>query len=188
MLTLADCNQVVNPDDDFYRKKANPTFYQMRAAYNTHLAGLDCLGMIDPALYVSMHRTHHVNRLIAYHCHLLIWNIDEQQLDRRCRAIRAKTDAFVEYATSAHFEPVKAADLRQVLWYCTKTPRSQYQLHRRETHRLRQYKRHINGVNAVRLYAETGRRTLEELTLAHGQGQAILNRTLRDARRWERRG
>ena len=189
LLTLIDRNQVINPDIDLNGRKENPTFDQIHSAYDRRLAGLDCLGMLDAALYVSMQRTHYVDRLINYHCHVLVWNTTAAAMEERCQAIRATTEPFLSYATSADAKPVNAADLLQVLWYSTKTPRSQYQLHRRHlSRRLKQFKRPINGVNSVRLYAELGRRTLEELTLAHGQGKAVLTRMLRDARRWERRG
>ncbi|WP_131197004.1 hypothetical protein [Lichenihabitans psoromatis] len=188
MLTLIDRKQMVDPDLDHNGKRVNPTFEQIRSAYSRHLVGLDCIGMIDAALFVSLQRTHHVERLIGYHCHVLVWNIDEEKLDQRCRQIRMRIKAFVPHATSADFKRVRPTDLLQVLWYSTKTPRSQYQLHQRETRRLKQYKRGINGVNSVRLYAELGRRTLTELTLAHGQGHRVLSSTLRDARRWRLRG
>jgi hypothetical protein len=45
----------------------------------------------------------------------------------------------------------------------------------------------INGVNAVRLYAEMANVTLDQLTIAGGQGFPVLQALDEDARRWRRK-
>ena len=51
----------------------------------------------------------------------------------------------------------------------------------------RQYKGAINGVNAVRLYAEMANVTLDQLTIAGGQGMPIQQALDQDAQRWRRK-
>ena len=65
---------------------------------------------------------------------------------------------------SPHWRPAPVALVT------TKAPRKQYQLWRREKGSLKQYKRAINGVNSVRLFAAMQGITLEELTLAGAPG------------------
>jgi hypothetical protein len=139
--------------------------------------------MVDPALYVSARRTHHVDRFIQFHAHALVWGIKEQEIREYCEEWRPSMRAGLSYATSVDVRRVRSGDLLQVIWYTTKAPRSQYQLWQRtRTGTLKQYKRAINGVNSVRLYAALKRATLAQLALAGGEGIELLERSLRDAR------
>lgn len=88
------------------------------------------------------------------------------------------------YATAAEFERVRDGDLRQMLWYVCKASYKQYQLWKGENS-LRQWDRPINGVNSVRLYAELHNATLDQLTIASGEGRAFLKALRQDARGWQ---
>lgn len=181
-LTVIDRTAVVVPEGE-QGDRTGPSLKQIREIYWQHLKGLNFFGMIDPSLYVSTQRTHQVPRLIQFHVHALVWGIDETGLDEVCERIRARANTMVPGATPAEFSAVQDGDLRQVIWYTTKMPRKQYQLWRRASGRLKQYKRAINGVNAVRLLEEMRTTTLDQLALAGGEGVEILKRSLQDARR-----
>jgi hypothetical protein len=79
---------------------------------------------------------------------------------------------------------LKEGDLLQMAWYVSKMPRKQYQLWKRPTETLKQYKRDINGVNSVRLYAAMHGFSLEQLAVASGKGVHVLERTLQDTTNW----
>jgi hypothetical protein len=179
-LTAIDRRQIINPDAQF-DEPLSPTISEMRAAYGRLLTGLNFIGMLDPALYVSAQRTHGVTRFIQFHIHALVWGIEKKDLDAFCDDIRLTSDALLPYASSVKYAQVRAGDLLQVVWYTTKTPRSQYQVWRRQKGSLQQYKRAINGVNSVRLFAAMQDVTLDDLTLAGGAGMPVLKRTRKDA-------
>jgi hypothetical protein len=146
-------------------------------------AGLNCLGMIDVACYVSSAQvlaSRGASHSYLPHFHGLVWGISERELERRCAFIRLKMKTFFKYATSAKFRRVEPGDLGQVLWYVIKAPQKQYQLWRQQDNHIRQWKRKINGVNSVRIYAEMRDVTLDKLTVANGAGKKLLARTLAD--------
>lgn len=141
-----------------------------REVYVNVLSGLDYIGMIEPALYVSMNRTHDFQRCLVVHCHVLAWGTSEAELQER-RETRAKgMKAFLPYASAFDFAKVDRRDLHQMLWYVFKLPNQQYQLHRRSSGSFKQFDRKINGVNAVRVFHAMRRLSLADLALAGGQG------------------
>jgi hypothetical protein len=186
-LTVTDRRQIVYPGHDEEQGFKSPTVEQIRETYSQLLRRLDYIGMLEPALYVSAHRTHHVSRFIHYHVHALVWSIERRKLDEICKDIRANIGALLPYATAADYEPVTRATLLYVLNYATKMPRHQYQLWKRpQTTSYQQYKRNINGVNSVRLYGAMRDITLDQLVLSGGKGDRILKRMMRDLQSWRR--
>ncbi|MDX7953825.1 hypothetical protein P7D22_21925 [Lichenihabitans sp. Uapishka_5] len=185
LLTLLDRNQVWRPErDDGHSITAGPSLADIRQAYARHLQGLDAVGMIETALYVSAQRVLGSNRVMHFHLHALVWNVDEEALQARCAAVNDEIRPVFGYATAADARLIEQGDLMQVAWYLAKAPRKQYQVHRKDNDRVKQFKRAINGVNAVRLYAELGRYTLDQLTLASGGGRDVLRGMLTDLQRW----
>jgi hypothetical protein len=179
-VTLTDARQVVNPDED---SDENPTIAQIASVYRHLLRGLNYVGMLDPGLYVSAQRTHDVDRFIHYHLHALVWGITKKKLDAILEDIRPEIWPLLSYATAADVKLVRKHSLLQMVWYVAKAPRKQYQLWRRRRGSLKQYKRQINGVNSVRLFAAMQDITLDQLTLAGGEGLRVLNRARRDVDR-----
>jgi hypothetical protein len=128
-------------------------------------------------------RLDHTDKVQPFHA--LVWGVGEERLKEHCKRLRKKVRAVLPYATSADYRQVNEGDLLQMLWYMTKAPRKQYQLYRRpETGTLAQFKRDINGVNSVLLHREMAHMTLDQLTLAGGEGKKLLKRTMRDTKRW----
>lgn len=180
-LTVIDTRQKVSPGTGPQGEDEGPSLSQIRQTYFRLLRGLNYFGMIDAALYVSTRRTHQVPRIIQYHVHAVVWGISEEDLDLICEEIREEISALLPGATPALPKPVRVGGLRQVIWYTMKMPRKQYQLWKRASGRLKQYKRQIQGVNAVRLYDALRNVNLDQLTLAGGQGTkcwSVLARTL----------
>jgi hypothetical protein len=107
-----------------------------------------------------------------------------EELAAVCKAIGKQIKPLLPYATAVEFERVRDGDLLQMLWYVCKTPYKQYQVWQGENS-LRQWKRDLNGVNSVRLYAELRNATLDQLTLAGGEGRAFLKALRRDIQGWQ---
>lgn len=183
LVTLIDRRQIVRGPDPAGWRRPDPTFREIRRAYAAAMMGLDYVGMLDPALFVSTQHQEGVPRFIQWHLHALVWNTSQTDLDTWAEGVRATMDAYLPGASSVDIAPVEPADLLQVLWYTAKMPRKQYQVSRRESGSLQQYKRQINGVNAVRLYAALRPLRLPHLTLAGGAGRLIRRHTLRAAAR-----
>lgn len=173
-VTLIDHRQIVRGPGA--RWIPDPTFDEIRKSYVAAMAGLHFVGMLDPALYVSAQRLERVPRFVQWHLHALVWNISEAELDAWAVRIRAQMHAYLPGASSVDTAPVRDGDLFQMIWYTAKMPRKQYQLWRRGSGTLKQYKRQINGVNSVRLYAALRDLRLTDLTLAGGWGRIIRRR------------
>ena len=187
LLTIIDKKMRWFPDGDGPMRVKTPKLTDVRSAYLKHLAGLNAIGMVDAGFFVSARRFFNVDRFIHLHLHAVVWGVDEVTLRARCEDIRGKIFALTPYTTAAAFTPICHGDLRQVLWYSTKTARKQHQVHIKDSGRPRHFKRAINGVNAVRLYAALGRTPLDQLTLASGQGADVRAGMLRDLQRWRDR-
>jgi hypothetical protein len=157
---------------------------QMRATYQKALRGLHFIGMLDPALYVSTQRTHSVPRFIQFHVHALVWGVRAKDLAAFFEGTRDEVSSLLPYTTSVDVKHIRDGDLLQVIWYTTKMPRKQYQLWKRESGSFQQYKRNINGANSVRLFNAIHDVTLDQLTLAGGEGTRILKLVLQDAEQW----
>ena len=134
--------------------------------------------MLDVSPYVSsvgaLRMGFHGSHVYLPHFHGLVWGCSEEELEWKCAFMRTKMKTFFKYATSVQYQLVNPGDLAQVVWYMTKAPRKQYQLWRRADEHVRQFKRAINGVNAVRLYAEMRDVTLDQLVIANRQGAKVL--------------
>lgn len=183
-VTLIDRRQIVRGPDTTRFSCPDPTFREIRRTYAAAMAGLDYVGLLDPALFVSTQHQEGVPRFILWHLHALVWNTSQADLDAWAEGVRATMEAYLPGASSVDISLVRPADFLQVLWYTAKMPRKQYQLWKRERGSLQQYKGQINGVNAVRLYAALRPLRLPYMTLAGGAGRRIRRRTLRAAARW----
>jgi hypothetical protein len=180
-VTLIDRRHIVNPDPEYSEDWADYDLWKIRAAYVDPLFGLNHIGMLDVALYVSTQRTHGVDRFLHFHVHALVWGITERKLRKHRGRLWERWPLF-PYASAVKCTPINPEDLLQMVWYTTKAPRSQYQVWKRATGRLKQAKRDLNGVNAVRVYAAMKDVTLDKLTLAGGEGNQVREQSLRDAR------
>lgn len=183
-LTLIDRQQIVRPRDPESFQRPNPSFRAIRRSYARALRGFDYVGMLDPALYVSTQWVERVPRFVLWHLHALVWNTSTAALDRWAEGARWSMRPYLKGASSVDIAKVRNGDLHQVIWYTAKMPRKQYQLWTREKGSLQQYKRQINGVNAVRLYAQMSELTLPNLTLAGGFGRPILQETIEASHSW----
>ena len=182
-VTIIDRRQIIDPDLDLNSRTENPTWEAIRSAYRAHLQGFDYFGMLDSALFVSAQRVFRKNRFVHVHLHALVWNTDEAALEAaKLRTQRAIHPLF-SYTHAFDYSSIDPSDFLQVLWYVNKAPRKQYQAHFRTTGCWKQYKRDINGVNAVRLYQLMYDVTLDELALAWGEGDDLLRRVLREVQR-----
>ena len=185
-------NEKPIPDPDlpgFYtvRVPRGPNIQAIRRSYSRLLPGLNYVGMIDVAYYASVHRVLGHNNLLLPHVHGLVWGVSEGELDAVCQDIRKQIKPLLPYATAARYARVRDGDLLQMVWYVCKTPYKQYQLGQREkSNSLQQWDRRINGVNSVRLYADLHDVTLDQLTLAGGEGRPLLKALRQDVQRWQR--
>lgn len=143
-VTLIDRRQIVRGPGTTRFARPDPTFREIRRTYAAAMTGLDYVGLLDPALYVSTQHQEGVPRLIQWHLHALVWNASQTDLDTWAAGVRATMDAYLPGASSVDIAPVQPADFLQVLWYTGKMPRKQYQVSRRDSCSLKQYKGQIN--------------------------------------------
>ena len=194
-----DQHQVIRPDydDDEAWSWKRKSIEGIRQAYGDAFIGLNFIGMVDASLYVSVQWTFGVSRLVRFHVHALVWGIERKDLDDALKGGRYKGFCYLmrpllPYASSVDIRRVKDGDLLQMIWYMTKMPRKQYQVWSRKSDdpkrsrrpSYQQQKRNINGVNSVRLLAAMRDVRLDQLALSGGEGDPILQRVLRDAKRW----
>ena len=139
-----------------------------------------CIAMMEPAIYVSS--TPHVSfsPTFNYHVHAICWDTTGRQMRRICKRINRRMKPLLPYTTAAHYSEIRSGDILQMLWYMTKMPRKQYQIWVRPTGRPKSFKRAINGVNSVRLYADLRDVPLECLLAGHGAGQNILKAVVKE--------
>lgn len=192
-LTLIDAELAWHDNDGGLREQlrkvgiADTSLALAVKRFSSALSSLNCFGMIDVGCYVSSGTVFGKEESHTYlpHFHGIVWGISKKELERQCVSIRKNMRTFFKYATSAHFSLIKPGNLPQVIWYMCKTPRKQYQLWKRMDGHIRQFKRAINGVNAVRLYSEMRNVTLDPLTVATGEGTEVLAAVMKQLRRAE---
>jgi hypothetical protein len=73
--------------------------------------------------------------------------------------------SLLSYASQIDVKPIRYGDLLQVIWYTATMTRKQYQIWRRTRGSFKQYKRDINSVNSVRLFAAMQIMTLDQLAV-----------------------
>lgn len=183
-VTLIDETQIVYPAGCTRGYRPNPRIVDIRRHYRRALRGLDYLAMLDPALYVSAQRIQGVPRFLLWHAHALVWSTSEAELDAWAEGVRPTMSAYLPYASAVKCSEIIPEDLRQMIWYMNKMPRKQYQLWKRQSESFKQYKRDINGINSVRLYAEMRDVALPELAFAGGAGRPILRQTVKSSASW----
>jgi hypothetical protein len=169
------------------RPTPEPLIWQVREAYEEIIGPLqDCVGMIEPALYVYSAQELGWPYVAHYHAHVLAWGESERRMKRVAQEIGHPTQSILPYGRGVVFRRVCDHDLLQMIWYVTKSPRKQHQLLRRE-HSLKQFKGAINGVNSVRLYSSMRDIELPDLAVASGRGRRILRQTEEGMSRWIQR-
>lgn len=181
-VTLVD-KRLQDPGDEDYERwdsPEHPVLDAIIAGYKGLLFPLNYVGMIDVAPYVSADRVFGTKHFYHFHAHVLVWGIPKASLEMRIAGMRKQAKSLLAYITPARFSRVNNRDLRQVLWYCCKTPRQQYQAWRGLNGHWHQRSRPINGVNSVRVHKTIGRLTLDRLSIAGGDGLAILAGTIDD--------
>jgi hypothetical protein len=194
-VTIVDEEQLYDPDaweevdeDDEHadppKPLPKPEATELTAHFRRLMKGLNYVGMVEPTLYVSTQKIWERRYGVLYHLHALVWDIEKKQLREHCRRVRKEIRPVLPYATSAHYAQVREGDLLRMVWYMTKTPRKQYQLSKRATGSLKQWKRAINGVNSVLLHDQMAHMRLNQLLLAGGKGRKVLRRTRRDLEEW----
>jgi hypothetical protein len=185
LMTLLDRTGQDPREDDCYGDPFHPSnLNEILARYRGHLACFNGVGMIDVAPYVSAARLVGANRVYFLHAHALVWGASEHFLELAVKRLRPRFRSLLPYTTSVDLRRIRTDDLRQMLWYVTKTPNKQYQAWvDPRTGRHRQADRAMNFVNAVRLHAVMGHVTLDELTIAGGEGEAVVKAVLADVQR-----
>jgi hypothetical protein len=177
LLSVASNDYTMVPN---FEKPIKREFFRRSVAEYRDLVSheVNFIGMVEPAVYVSSKQTFGVNLAYNFHCHGLLWGCRPQTVEKLCKDIRKKVYSSVPYLSPAHATRVNDGDLAQVLWYCTKFPNKQYQLWSRWTG-VKQFKRQINGVNAVRLHHQMSHIRLDELTFGRGWGDEVIARASR---------
>ena len=175
-ITIIDRRQIVPPFGKImatgYAKE--PTITAIGASYRKHLLGIDYVGMIDFAYYISARNSLPDNYIGVPHIHAIAWNIDENTLESYARAARAKIRPIFTYATAFHFRKIDPKTFARVLWYVCKSPRSQFQLHKKSNGRTKQYSSDIVPRNRLRFLNIMHSHSLLNYVQAGGEGIEVV--------------
>lgn len=171
-VTLADAaccdHHFVDPEDIRYIVE------RVRRRYAQALRGLDYIGMIDAALYVSARRALGATKVICFHVHVVAWGCKPGSVRKRCERLNNRLTPPLFEAKVAQCKGIRDGDLLKVLSYAMKTPFQQYQAWRpRDGSGWRQRKRQLNGTNARYLFEQLDGIDLPKLTIAGGEGIEI---------------
>jgi len=180
LITVVDGDQALGRPGLASRMVLTPQKVRFLQGYFADLLkGLTYVGMIDVALYVSVRTVWSVDRLLLPHAHVIVWGTTEARLARRLKPARGRISSLLPYGSSIDIKLITPGDHLQVLWYAHKLPRAQYQVwRRRKGLSLKQYKRPINGVNAVRIYKALRNLRLDDLVLCGGKGRRVFRRAV----------
>ncbi len=139
---------------------------------------MNSIGVVEPEIFVSTKKVSEFSRFYGYHSHHLIWGCTKS--DIRC--------AFGSFKRNARRGPsdlpplqikeIKTGDLARPISYLTKVPCKQRQIYRDKEKNLKTIPGPVQPINQVRCARELIGVTLPELTIATGQGKAVLDHAL----------
>ena len=158
----------------------------LRHRYGSPLKWVNCVGMLEPALYVSMPRKRFsTGSLYLWHFHGVVWGCSAEELRAMCRAIcKQGHDTLIPRAPAVEFRPIVPWEFHDVVGYINKSPRHQYSLSPLGTGTsIKQYKRMASGANLARLHRHLDGLYLDELAIAQGEGKDVLKAIKADALR-----
>jgi hypothetical protein len=148
------------------------------------LRGLNYIGMIEPGYYYNAFDTmgQQTPPLVSWHGHLLVWGISRKRLSRTIKKLNSKLEAVMPNFAAAHWKRVERGKFGKKICYIAKSPCKEYSVGKYteagkngEPH-YKHNKRDIRLCTRVKLFHLMQSMYLDQLTMAGGEGVAILKR------------
>ncbi len=185
-LTLA-CNRYATTDD----AETDAINVKSLAAWTRQLlSGLNFIGMIEPAYYTNYGR--HVpgsrKRLVSWHLHLLLWDIQENALAQLVSSLNDELTSVVPGTPAALPRLIPKSRLPHRLFYMLKSPRNRYRIFPKRAEVMdpstgeiqkvkvgfHQKKDDLRPAERVRLLRLMNDLQLHHLAVAGGRGKQLL--------------
>lgn len=182
--TLARFLTLIDARERYEWASEHPTIGHLRHHFGRVLRGLSFVGMLEPALYVSLPRELFTGRrLFIWHFHGVVWGATQANFDEARVAVRRQGfRTLLPGAPALLSEAIKPDELGRVVGYINKSPTHQYSLvRRRPGTKMKQYRRTATGANLARLHRHLEGLYLDQLSLAGGEGEAVLKLIKADA-------
>lgn len=171
LLTLVDDTRCLTEAQE------RPAMKSLRHGFGSCLTGLNFVGMLEPALYVSVPFSRSTSRrLYAWHFHAIVWDASAEDIQKvRTRVREHQFSSLIPRAPALDITPVPLEDVLDVAGYINKSPRHQYSLaHILGGTRIQQYRRKATGANLARLHRHLEGLHLDDLAVAGGEGTDVL--------------
>ncbi|MFG1343138.1 hypothetical protein [Xanthobacter autotrophicus] len=178
LLTLIDAREAYNRPHD------RPEVKHLRHHFGKALWGLNFIGMLEPALYVSLRgQVSPTRRLFLWHVHAIAWRNSNDSIDHaRAVARQHGFSTLLPGAPALMTKTITPGDLVRVSGYLNKSPRHQYSLaYKGEGAKPEHRRRSATGANLARLHRHLDGLYLDDLAIAGGEGKAVLNAIKADA-------
>jgi hypothetical protein len=153
------------------------------------LKGLNCLGMVEAALYTNIRR---IGRswtpIVSWHVHLIVWGTSYATLNRRLAKIRENHQSLIEGIEAAHSVRLESGSaVEEELYYMLKSPLKEYRIAKRrprggfdhetreisESNGFKQWKRDLRPGHLVQMCNVMQEQYLDNLLFGIGDGVAI---------------
>jgi hypothetical protein len=185
---------------------ANVDFEPIKRRMKLGLRGFSHLGLIEPALYTNLQAGVRFagKRCVFWHAHALVWGTTHRKLQRHLRAQRQQSRflAIAENLKGTDVRRIQQGTLPQVMRYLLKSPHVAYRVARSDLlaptgeplitqdgevkARFFQHKANLRPGERVTLFHALKNRTFYDLTIAGGEGAAMLAQVKRDERKVEK--
>lgn len=164
-----------------------------RSILRRGLRGLSFLGMIEPALYVSLPEGTNWsgNRCISWHLHAVVWGCTRVEIKVLIKDLNQDGwyPPIAEGLRGADWRQIKEGDLGRTLGYILETPCNEYRIGRRGSITLhgeiaakfKSNKSWARKGSLIKLFHATKGLYLDELAMAGGEGADVLRRAKRRA-------
>jgi hypothetical protein len=148
------------------------------------LRGLNYIGMIEPAYYYNAFDTvgHQTPPLVSWHGHFLVWGISRKRLSRKIKELNSKLEAVMLDFAAAHWKRVERGKFGKKICYFAKSPCKEYSIGKYAEAgkdgepRYKHNSREIRPGTRVKLFHLLEPMYLDHLSMAGGEGVAILQR------------
>lgn len=162
-----------------------PPLSHLRFHYGVPLSGWNFVGMLEPALFVSLPlQMSRSGLLFCWHVHGVAWGLRRQDVETARRIARARGfRVLVPRAKVLDVAPIVPGELVRAVGYLNKSPRHQISLSPRGDEGKKLYDRDATGANLARLHRHLSGLYLDDMAVAGGEGVELLKMIKSDALR-----
>jgi hypothetical protein len=152
------------------------------------LRGLNYIGMIEPGYYYNAfdEESEKTPPFVSWHGHFLVWGIRRNRLSRIIKKLNTKLEAVMPNFAAAHWKQVEIGKFGKKICYLAKSPCKEYSVGKYNKARdngdphYKHNRRDIRPGTRVKLFHLMESLYLDKLTMAGGEGVAIVDRVKSD--------